>query len=144
MPQHNAAKELKKRLAAAGFEIFRGVGARVHLADRVRDNLIMDSGVAAIASPLGVRFVTRAARSSFVNDTEEALFNRARALAATALARGYTEVETTVGTVEDPGGGGATLETWFEVAFEKSVTDEAELEAELRFALGLEKAAAAS
>src|SRR5262249_41968999 len=39
--------ELKKQLIAAGLEIFRVQGNRVHLADRVRENLIMDGGVSA-------------------------------------------------------------------------------------------------
>jgi hypothetical protein len=137
------AKELKKRLAAAGFEIFRVVGNRVHLADRVRDNLIMDSGVAAVADPLAVRLVTLAPRSAFAGDPEEALFSHAREKAAAAVARGYREVETLVVPVADPGGGGATLEIWYEVAFEKSVADERELTAELKYALGLEKVAGA-
>jgi len=37
--------ELKKALTAEGFEIYRTTGDRILLADRVRDNLIMDSGV---------------------------------------------------------------------------------------------------
>lgn len=144
MRQSNAAKELKKRLAAAGFEVFRVVGPRIHLADRVRDNLIMDSGVSAMASPLAVRFVARAAQSSYVSEAEDALFERARGVAETAASRGYREVETTVARIEDPGGGGATLETWFEVTFEKQVASEDQLIDELRFALGLEKTAGAS
>jgi hypothetical protein len=143
MPLPADARDLKKRLAAAGFEIFRVVGNRVHLADRVRDNLIMDSRVAAVASPLAVRLITLAPRSAFTRDPEEALFSHAREKAAGAVARGYREVETLIVPVSDPGGGGATIETWYEVAYEKAVADERELASELRFALGLEKVAGA-
>jgi hypothetical protein len=132
--------ELKKQLIALGFEIFRVQGNRVHLADRVRENLIMDGGVAAVASdPLTVRLVVRAQASHFPGDTPDQLFGRARSLAAASEARGYREVETTVVPVRDPGGGPTTLDTWYEVAYEKTVTEE-ELVAELRYALGVEKA----
>ena len=39
--------DLKKTLVARGFEVYRTLGDQVVLADRVRENLIMDSGVAA-------------------------------------------------------------------------------------------------
>jgi hypothetical protein len=132
--------ELKKQLIAAGFEIFRVQGNRVHLADRVRENLMMDAGVAAVASdPPAVRLVVRSQASHFAGETPDQLFGRARSLAAASVARGYYEVEATVVPVRDPGGGPTTLDTWYEVAYEKVVTD-AELVAELRYALGVEKA----
>jgi hypothetical protein len=143
MPHSADAKQLKKRLAAAGFEIFRVVENRVQLADRVRDNLILDSGVAAMAAPLGVRLVVRAPRSAFPSRSEEEIFAQARTQAAGAVTRGYAETGTAIVPISDPGGGGATLETWYEVVFERGVADEAELAEELRFALGLEKAAGA-
>lgn len=133
--------ELKKQLVAAGFEIFQVQGARVHLADRVRENLILDSGVAAVSQdPPVVRLVVRAQASRFPGEGPEALFARARALGQAGAARGYTEVEVTAVPVKDPGGGGGTLDTWYEVAFEKGVPEAALVE-ELRYALGLEKCA---
>jgi hypothetical protein len=141
MPLDPRAKDLKKRLAASGFEIFRVVGNRIHLADRVRDNLIMDARVAVVADPLSVRLVTLAPRSAFQDAPEEALFSHARLKAAGAVARGYREVETLVVPVADPGGGGTTLETWYEVAFEKQVANEQELTQELEYALRVPKVA---
>jgi hypothetical protein len=133
--------ELKKQLIAAGLEIFRVQGNRVHLADRVRENLIMDGGVSAIAGErLAVRLVVRAQASLFPGESPEQLFGRARSVASTSADLGYREVETTVVTVADPGGGPSTLETWYEVAFEKPV-ELAGLVGELRYALGLEKTA---
>lgn len=133
--------ELKKQLIAAGLEIFRVQGNRVHLADRVRENLIMDGGVAAIAAdPPGVRLVVRAQASHFVGETPDQLFERARSLAAPSRALGYSETEAMVVPIRDPGGGPTTLDTWYEVAYEKSVGD-GDLVAELRYALGVEKAA---
>jgi len=131
--------ELKKLLIASGFEIFRRDGARIHLADRVRENLIMDSGVAVLtgAAP-GVRVVVRAQASHFPGEGAEALFSRARSVGNAAIARGYSEVETTVVPVKDPGGGPQTLDTWYEVAYEKAVDEDALFD-ELRQALALEK-----
>ncbi len=79
--------ELKKLLSNAGFEIYRTAGDRVELADRVRDNLIMDSGVSVLAAggELVVRFITRAQASEFTGESEEQLFERARLMGAGAV-----------------------------------------------------------
>ncbi|HVU04452.1 MAG TPA: hypothetical protein VHE30_21995 [Polyangiaceae bacterium] len=133
--------ELKKELIAAGLEIFRVQGNRVHLADRVRENLIMDSGVAAVATdPLAVRLVLRAQASHFPGETPDQLFGRARGLAGGSVQRGYAETEATVVPIRDPGGGPGTLDTWYEVVFER-VVSRADLVEELRYALSVEKAA---
>ena len=144
MPSPTPA-EIKKRLIAAGLEIFRVQGNRVHLAERVRENLIMDGAVAAVAAePLSVRFTVRAQASHFPGESAEQLFSRARALGApSAAAHGYTEVDSAVVTINDPGGSTATLDTWYEVAFEKPVASDDELVGELRYALGVEKATTA-
>jgi hypothetical protein len=132
--------ELKKRLIAAGLEIFRVQGNRVHLAERVRENLIMDGGVAAVATePLAVRLIVRAQASHFPGESPDQLFSRARALAAQSTGNGYAEVDTAVVTINDPGGSTATLDTWYEVIFEKPVAEK-DLIGELRYALGVEKA----
>ena len=133
--------ELKKQLIAAGLEIFRVQGNRIHLADRVRENLIMDGGVAAIVGePLAVRFVVRAQSSQFPGESADQLFGRARTVASACATRGYREVETSVVNINDPGGGPHTLDTWYEVAYEKPV-EPSELVDELRYALGVEKSA---
>ncbi len=132
--------ELKKTLLARGFEVYRTLGDQVVLADRVRDNLIMDSGVAARhGGALAVRFVVRAQASDFPSVSADDLFERARACAAPALGRGYTEIGVAEVPVRDPGDATHTLDTWYEVSFERSVASEDELEQELRYALGLEK-----
>lgn len=133
--------DLKKRLIASGLEIFRVQAALIHLADRVRDNLIMDSGVAAVvANPPAVRLVFRAQSTHFPGEGAEALFGRARLLALETQRRGYTEVGTTIVPIKDPGGGPSTLDTWYEVAYERAV-EEKDLIDELRYALGVEKTA---
>jgi len=132
--------ELKKTLIARGFEVYRTLGDQVVLADRVRDNLIMDSGAAVRPGPLlAVRFVVRAQASDFPAAVPGELFERARACAVEALSRGYSEVGVAEVPVRDPGDASSTLDTWYEVAFERAVASEDELESELRYALALEK-----
>jgi hypothetical protein len=131
---------LKKHLIAQGFELYKTLGDRVMLAERVRDNLIMDAGVSAGFKPgLSVRFVVRAQSSDFRGESADTLFGRARELAKTSLDRGYNEVESSEVPVSDPGDETRTLDVWYEVAFERQVADLDELFDELRYALDLSK-----
>jgi hypothetical protein len=135
--------ELKKTLVARGFEVYRTLGDQVVLADRVRDNLIMDSGVAVRpGAALAVRFVVRAQASDFPSASAADLYERARSCAVEACGRGYAEVGVAEVPVRDPGDASATLDTWYEVWFERQVSGDDELEQELRYALALEKTAA--
>ncbi len=132
--------ELKKALIARGFEVYRTMGEHVVLADRVRENLIMDSGVAVKpGAVLAVRFIVRAQGSDFPSVEAEELFARARACVVEALVRGYVEVGSVAVPVRDPGDASSTLDTWYEVSFERSLASVDELEQELRYALALEK-----
>lgn len=134
--------ELKKAFVAAGFEIYRTRGDVVHLAERVRENLLMDSGVLIEASTTKVSFLVRAQRSDFPNDAEERLFERATSLAHGAVERGYREANREVRRVMDPGNGERTIDVWCEVLYEKPTPDLEAAITEARYALGIEKAAA--
>ncbi len=133
--------EIKKALVTAGLEIYRTRGEVVHLAERVRENLLMDSGIFVHAAESKVGFVVRAQRTDFPNDGEDRLFERARALVAPAVARGYQEVDAQVRKIFDPGDADRTLDTWCELSYEKPVPDLAAAIDEVKFALTLEKAA---
>jgi len=132
--------EIKKALITAGFEVYQTRGDVVHVAERVRENLLMDSGVRVESRSPKVGFVVRAQRNDFPSDGEDALFARARTLAGPAAERGYTEVASQVTQVTDPGDSARTLDTWCEVSFEKPVESVDVAMDEVRFALGLEKA----
>ena len=135
-------QELKKALQRAGFEVYRTRGDDVQLAERPRENLIMDAGITvATGEALRVRFVVRAQRADFQGDDDGRLFDRARALAAPGAARGYAEVGTSVRSMLDPGDPQRVLDTWFEVIFEKGAATLEEALDEVRFALTVEKAA---
>jgi hypothetical protein len=134
--------ELKRTLAQAGFLVFRTLGEDIILAERVRENLIMDSGVRLRAStPLCVRIVMRAQRGDFPSEEEESLFERVSRLAEAARAGGFHEVERNVAPVVDPGDPSRTLDTFYEITLAKEA-DGLELAIdELRFAMTLEKMA---
>lgn len=131
---------LKKALIAEGFEIYRTSSNQVTLADRVRDNLLMDSGVAVVqGESLAVRVVLRAQASNFPGEGPEGLFARARALSVELASRGYQEVAADSVPVQDPSDRSRTLDTWHEVSYLLPVKSNEELYAELRFALSLTK-----
>ncbi len=140
-PPHNAAS-IKKALIEAGFEVFRTRSEEVVLAERPRENLIMDSGVRLrVTETLEVRVVLRVQKADFPNDDEPRLFDRVRALAGDAVAAGFVEVGTSVTRVADPGDAERTLDTFYEITYAKPAGALTEALAEVRFALALEKRA---
>jgi hypothetical protein len=138
-------QQLKKALIAGGFEVFRTLPEEVVLAERVRENLILDSGVRV--GPLGdggvrVRLVLRAQRTDFPSDEDNALFDRVRKLAEPAIAEGFAEVSTNLNAVKDPADPERTLDTFYEVFLSREVATLEDAMPVLKFALGLEKAVA--
>lgn len=133
--------EIKNALKAAGLELYRTKGEVVHVAERVRENLLMDSGVFVHAGRGAVGFVVRAQQMHFPQETEEQLFARARALAAEAIARGYREVEATARTIFDPGDGERRIDLWCEVQYERDAPELDPAMTEVRFVLDFPKIA---
>lgn len=136
-------QQLKKALQASGFEVFRTLPGEVVLAERVRENLILDSGVRV--GPLDgggvrVKVVLRAQRADFPSEDDAALFERVRKLAEPAIADGFAEVGTNVNAVMDPADPSRTLDTFYEIALTREVETVEEAVPILKFALGLEKA----
>lgn len=150
-PYELTPKELKQELVAAGFQVYRSEAKQLQLAVRVRDNLIMDSGVWVTFDPqqalghsdtlFGVRCVFRSQQSDHAADGEDQAFRRARELAEALTPTGYVESERRVVQVENPSHPGQLLDTWREVVVEKGELGWEELLTELRAALQATKIA---
>jgi hypothetical protein len=137
-----SAASVKNVLVGAGFEVFRLRGEEIVLAERPRENLIMDSGVRLrVGGGLEVRVVLRAQKADFPNEDETRLFERVRRLAEPALAGGFIEAGTAVTPILDPSNAGRTLDTFYEITYAKRAPALDEALAELKFALSLEKRA---
>lgn len=134
---------MKKALVASGFEVFRTLSEEVVLAERVRENLILDSGVRLgplADGKLRVRLVLRAQRADFPGDDESAMFDRVRKLAEPAVENGFAEESTNVNAVKDPADPEKTLDTFYEVFLAQEVATVEDAVPVLKFALALEKA----
>jgi hypothetical protein len=119
--------ELKKALQLEGFQVYRTLDAEVRLAERVRENLILDSGVSVTSSekPI-VRIVFRAEKHLFAGLDDAALFARASALASDAIQAGFVKTGEKQVAMTDPNEESIVLDTVFEVSFEKQVETIAE------------------
>ena len=112
--------QLKRALIDAGFIIFRTLADEVVVAERVRENLIMDSGIRLRCAPeLAVRVFIRIQRGNFPGEDDTKLYERARTAGAPALEEDFTEVAHQLSHVTDPGDSTRTLDTFYEVVYSR-------------------------
>jgi len=130
-------RPIKSALREAGFMVYRAEADTVVIAERVRENLILDSGVRVGSEPLRVSFEAYAQRSHHPNLNAEALFAMARALGEAARGRGFVEVEAAKRDMPDPSDPERVLDQQFVVVFEREVHDLEAAMGEVAFALEL-------
>lgn len=136
--------DIKQLLIAHGMIVYRMTGNSVAIAERVRDNLIMEAHVQVVVeSGMRVRFTTRAQRADFPSssETEPTLLARARELGKPALSLGFSEICTTVESISDPMDASCSLDTWYQVHFEKLVNTDEELICAVQQAMVVKKVA---
>jgi hypothetical protein len=137
-------QDLKRSLMAAGLEIYRTRPDAVHLAERPRDNQILDAGISIRPSgdegAMEVRVVMRCQRSDFPREEAEKLYERVRELARSDLASlGYAEIESHEQHMLDPGDKTKTLDTWYELVFSRVLPTIDGAIDDAKYALKLEK-----
>lgn len=141
--QPPSIQELKRTLVAAGLEIYRTRPDAVHLAERPRDNQILDAGISvrpASEREIEVRVVMRAQRSDFPREPVDTLYQRVREHADTdLLSRGYSEIESREQHMLDPGDKTKTLDTWYELVFSRTFPDVESAIADVKRVLPVEK-----
>jgi len=134
------SQQIKRALVDAGFIVFRTLPAEVVVAERVRENLIMDSGVRLTSEPaLEVRVVLRLQRGDFPGEDDAKLFERVRARAAAALAGGFHEIGHQTRHVTDPGDSTRMLDTFYELIVSRRVDDLDSAIEGVRFAFTLDR-----
>jgi len=116
--------------------VYRTTGQEVIIAERVRDNLILDSGVRVRAGkPMEIRIVMGLRRGQYPNESDEQVFARLRQLASPAMGRGFLEKQTGQAPVNDPADAKKTLDTFFELTLVKEEPEVPAMLELVRFAL---------
>lgn len=130
--------ELKKKLVASGFEIYRTLPDSIALVERVRENLILDSGIRVARTPTGfkIRVIFRAEGRGFPGESEEHVLERARVLSNQATERGFWAVEQSTVPQMDPSHPDVELDRFYEVTCERELHDFDETTAATRQAFG--------
>lgn len=132
--------ELKKKLRKSGFDVYRTLPDRVILAERIRDNLIMDSGVAAlIGTEFSVETIIRVQQSHFPGKNDEQLREQTQLLATPFLAAGYQQLEHSEEAMMDPSEPENQLDTLYELRISKDSGDLTVLLAQLKQALAWQR-----
>jgi len=119
--------------------VYRTENDSVVIAERVRENLILDSGVRVGGEPLRVAFEASAQLSHHPGLDRESLFSKARQLGEAARDRGYAEVNTDLRDLPDPNDPERVLDQQAVVVFAREVTDLDAAMADVAFALGLDR-----
>jgi hypothetical protein len=119
--------ELKEVLKSGGLEIYRVRGDHVFLAERVRENLILDAGVSVAAATLEVTVTCRGEQTHFAGATDDTVFTHTEALGVPLLRDGFLEVLRRAVPMTDPMNAERVLDTFFEISYRKALPGPAEV-----------------
>lgn len=133
-------RDIKSALRAEGLEIYQTKDDTVFIAERPRENLIMDSGV-RIHADLRVAFFARAEESHFPGEDAQQLHARVRKQLAPSQEHGFVETKQLVTCIEAPSDASQVLDRWFELSFERPNQSLEEAIDHARTALGFDKIA---
>lgn len=136
--------ETKRALREAGFQVYDVKDGLVSLAERVRDNLILHSGISLRAAPPLIVVTLRAQALHFPGQSAERVLSHAEDLAQEFLRRGYKRVDTLRSEVSDPSHPDRTLDMVHGVVVERSCDSFEELLDEVRVAFSLPRASSDS
>lgn len=143
--------DLKKALRSEGFVIYRTLGEHIALAERVRENLILDSGVRikATTAPgdgpneagatFEVTITFRAEKNAFPGIREAAIYTHMTQGSQSAADQGFRELTRGARAITDPVDPEVTLDTFYELVMVKAAADFPEAVNLARFALGIDR-----
>lgn len=113
-------QDLKKKLLSEGVEVYRTLSTHVVVAERVRENLILDSQVRIFHGELfALEVVYRVEAHVFRGETDEQIFGRVTTLSAFATTRGFHEVSRAIVPITDPQSPASILDHFYEITMRK-------------------------
>jgi hypothetical protein len=142
-PQKGLA-ETKRALRDAGFQAYDVRDGFISLAERVRDNLILYSGIAVQATPPTLRVTLRAQSTHFPGQSQDRVRAHAEDLAREFERRGFVIIGSSKTEVTDPSYAERTLDIVHSVLVERQCDDWAEVMAEVRAAFLLPRTSSES
>jgi hypothetical protein len=136
----SAIVETKRALREAGLQVYEVRDGCIALAERIRDNLILHSGVAVCPSTWTVKVSVRAQSLHFPGQSQERIATQAEELGAPFESRGFAKVSASSHDVGDPSHPGRTIDVVHTVLFERACSSWDEALAEIRAAFLLPRA----
>lgn len=137
-----ALDELKRLIRSAGYQMYGTRGQEVLLAERVRDNLILDSGISLSPDPLTIHVTLRAQMFHFQGQSLDDARSFAESLGEAFLALGYERMGAKQVTIPDLNNAGAALDTVCEVSLAKPLGGPEDIPGAIQGALALPRTSA--
>lgn len=136
--------ETKRALRDAGFQVYDVKGDFISLAERVRDNLILHSGIAVRAAPPTLVVHLRAQSTHFPGQSQDRVRAHAEDLAREFERRGYVVSGSSRTEVTDPSFPERTIDVVLGVTVERVCDNFAEVLSEVTAAFLLPRASSES